>query len=385
MFHSILKIFLSIGSDENDSQELKLKKSSLILVPLIIGPAAFIWGLLYIYLDHYISASIPLFYTVVSLFNLWHLHKTKNILVLQKPQMFLVLLLPFLLMWSLGGFALGSFIFIWAFYAPIASITYERNDKHSYWFYAFVVLVIISVIIDPYLFDDHQGCMTQAAIELFYFLNIVAGLSGIYFLMQHFIGEKEKNAHKLLQEEHEALKRTTQELKEVNSKLNSLAKFDALTKISNRYDFRENLKKMIAHAKREKSFVALFFLDLDGFKSVNDKYGHAIGDKLLVDIADRLRYLLREEDTVARLGGDEFAIALGNLRDIEYIDTIANRVINEINKDYGYLKDSTIIGVSIGISLYPNDAHDIDSLINNADEAMYEVKFNGKNAYKLYR
>ncbi|WP_415248776.1 diguanylate cyclase domain-containing protein [Sulfurimonas sp.] len=384
MIKRILVFFLSLGSQPSDSKELSLKKSSLVLVPLIIGPAAFIWGLLYIYLDHPISGAIPLSYSIISVFNLWHFHKTKNIMLLQRPQMMLVLLLPFMLMWSLGGFALGSFVFIWAFYAPIASLTYERENRSFYWFYAFLFLIAISVLLDSYFAQDHVSCMPIAAVEMFYFLNITAGLSGIYLLLEHFIGTKEKNAHALLQKEHEALKITTQELEEVNIKLNTLAKYDTLTQISNRYNFRENLIKMIAHAKRENFFVALFFLDLDGFKSINDNYGHAAGDKVLVEISNRLKFLLREGDTVARLGGDEFTVVLGNLTSMEYIDTIAIRIIDEINKDYESIVAPSPIGVSIGISLYPDDAHDIDSLINNADQAMYDVKYNGKNSYKRY-
>ena len=98
-----------------DSKALKLKKSSLMMVLLIIVPAALVWGILYIFLGQYLSALIPLSYSVISLFNLWHLYKTKNIILLQQIQMILLLFLPFFLMWSLGGFASGSFVMLWAF------------------------------------------------------------------------------------------------------------------------------------------------------------------------------------------------------------------------------------------------------------------------------
>ena len=103
--HVFFNNYMNIGASPEDSTELKLKKSSLLLIPLIIGTAAFIWGMIYIALDQYLSASIPLSYSVISIFNLWHLHKTKDILLLQKTQMVLVLFLPFLLMWTLGGFS----------------------------------------------------------------------------------------------------------------------------------------------------------------------------------------------------------------------------------------------------------------------------------------
>jgi len=139
---------LNIGACADDNETLKLKKSSLIIVPLIIGPAALIWGLIYIFLDHYLSASIPLSYVFISVFNLWYLYVSKNIIPLYLVQMILVLLLPFFLMWSLGGFALGSFVFIWAFFAPIAALIYETKTKALYWFYAFMLLIFVSSLID---------------------------------------------------------------------------------------------------------------------------------------------------------------------------------------------------------------------------------------------
>lgn len=117
--HTFFNYYMTIGASQEDSTELKLKKSSLLLIPLIIGNAAFIWGLIYISLDQYLAASIPLSYSVISIFNIWHLHKTKDILLLQKTQMVLVLFLPFILMWTLGGFALGSFVMLWAFLRPL--------------------------------------------------------------------------------------------------------------------------------------------------------------------------------------------------------------------------------------------------------------------------
>ena len=368
---------LSIGSSPSDSEELKLKKSSLLLVPFIIGPAAFIWGLLYIYLDHYLSAAIPLSYTIISMFNVWHLHKTKNIEPLQKIQMLLVLLLPFFLMWSLGGYALGSFVFIWAFFAPIAALTYEDSKHALNWFYSFIGLVVISTLIDQYLLESHTTFMPQIAVELFFLLNISAGLSGIYFLIRFFINEKDKNALELLQQEHE-------ELKKANNKLDYFAHHDTLTDLPNRYYLRENLQKILSYAKRHSKTVALFFVDLDGFKKINDNYGHAIGDKVLQDVAARIKSLLREEDIVARIGGDEFALVLSDITDLSFIEDISTRIIDEINRDYPYVSSPSPIGASIGISLYPYDAQEIDTLINYADEAMYKIKLSSKNAYLFY-
>lgn len=376
---------LAIGIVNTDKEELKLQKTSLIMIPLLIGPAAFLWGLIYIYYQHYISASIPLFYATVSVLNLCHMSRTKNIALLQKTQMLLVLVLPFFLMWSLGGFALGSFVFIWAFYAPIASLIYEEGTKSLYWFYAFLGLICLSIFLDPMLKMNYTSHMPKGAVTLFYFLNISAGLAGIYFLIRYFIGQKDKNANDTLQREHDNLLDTTKKLKEANDKLNHLANYDYLTNLPNRYLFRKSLNKMISLAKRQNHSVAILYLDLDGFKVINDSYGHAIGDEVLKTVAKRVKVLLREEDIVARIGGDEFAVAIGNLTDKAFVEQISQRILHEVSQSYKKVASVDTISGSIGVSFFPQDASDIDTLINNADKTMYSVKASGKNAYKIYK
>ena len=378
-----LEACINIGVLSTDSETERIKKASLTLVPFIIGPAAFIWGLLYIYLDHYISAAIPLSYSVISLYNLWHLHKTKDIVFLQKTQMILVLLLPFFLMWSLGGFALGSFVMIWAFFAPIAALTYSDAKKALPWFHAFMSLVVVSVVIDQILIENHTTFMPQLAVELFFLLNISVGLSGIYFLIKYFIDEKDKNASNKLRAEHEKLLKTSEALKKANEKLKHRAHHDELTGVPNRYLLREELFKMTGYAIRHKHSVALLFIDLDGFKDVNDNYGHAKGDEVLQTVAQRIKSLLRQEDILARIGGDEFAVAVGALNDLLYVENVALRIIKEINKDYEGLPASSL-GASIGISLFPDQTTDIDSLLNYADKAMYGVKKSSKNDFMIY-
>lgn len=182
--------------------------------------------------------------------------------------MILVLFLPFFLMWSLGGFALGSFVMIWAFFAPIAALTYETRKRALRWFHAFMTLVVVSVIIDQALMANHTTFMPQIAIELFFLLNISVGLSGVYFLIQYFISQKDRYASNRLQIEHEKLILKTDELKVANEKLKHRADYDELTGLPNRYRLQEDLIKMIGHAKRHKDIFALLFIDLDGFKKV---------------------------------------------------------------------------------------------------------------------
>lgn len=374
-----------IGASAEDDEDLRLKKSSLVLVPVIIGIAAFFWGLLYIALGHLISGAIPLSYSLISVCNLMSFHNSKDIAPLQRTQLILVLLLPFFLMWSLGGFALGSFVFIWAFFAPIAALIY-RGEKHAaHWFHAFLALVVLSTLIDQALIDQHNNPMPQLAIELFFLLNICAGLSGLYFLIRYFINEKDKDANKRLKIEHMALLQRTEELKEANYKLEHLADHDALTGLPNRYHLQKHLSQMIARAKRNHFSIALLFIDLDGFKSINDSYGHAIGDEVLKCVGERIASLLRQEDTVARIGGDEFAIAIESNPDNVYIEQVAQRIIDNLSQDYPCVSSSSKMGASIGISLYPQDSRDIDQLFNLADAAMYKAKTSGKNNFKFHR
>lgn len=383
-FKTILDFLLNIGYIPTDTKELSIKKSSLIIVPLIIAPAAFIWGLIYIALGQVLSGFIPLSYTFISILNLIHLYYTKDIRPFFIIQLTLVLLLPFLLMWSLGGFASGSYVMIWAFYAPIIAMMYKTDSNVSKLFYLFISLIVISTIIDRWLVSLNLNVMPQIAIELFYLLNAVAGLGGIYYLLKYFIEENNKNASSNLKKEHDALLKTTKELEEVNKKLEKLARNDTLTGVSNRYHFNEALSQMTSYAKRTNTGVALLNIDLDSFKAVNDTCGHHIGDEVLKIVAHRIKDCLREEDVLSRIGGDEFAIVMYVNNNFEYIKEIAQRLIDEISKDYSCVEHDIPISASIGISLYPMHTNDIDILMTYADKAMYNIKKKTKNGYAIY-
>jgi diguanylate cyclase (GGDEF)-like protein len=367
-----------------DSKSLKLKKASLIIVPLIIGPAALIWGILYIFLGQYLSASIPLSYSVISLFNLWHLYKTKNIIVLQQLQMVLVLFLPFFLMWTLGGFASGSFVMMWAFFAPIAALMYEESKKSLYWFYAFLLLVVISVSIDQLLIENRTEVLSPIAIELFFLLNISAALSGVYLLIKYFIKEKDKNANERLEKEHKALVLRTEELKKANLKLKALAHYDSLTGLPNRDLFNDRLAQAIERAKQHNKELALLFVDLDRFKQINDSLGHSLGDKVLQIVANRLHGCIRKEDSLARLGGDEFILLMDDLNEGENASLLAQKIIDCLAEPI-YIDEYTFyVTASVGISLYPHDDMDINKLLMYADTAMYKAKKEGKNNFQFY-
>ena len=172
--------------------------------------------------------------------------------------------------------------------------------------------------------------------------------------------------------------------KDFETKLNFLAHYDTLTSLPNRILFQDRLKHAIAYSKRYGKKIALMFLDLDNFKTVNDTLGHDYGDLLLVEISKRLKNSLREQDTVSRLGGDEFTIILEGIRDDVYTSVVAQKIIDVISQPLK-LKDKTVyVGVSIGISIYPDDGRNMEELIKNADMAMYKAKESGKNNFQYF-
>ncbi|MDP3465182.1 MAG: EAL domain-containing protein [Sulfuricurvum sp.] len=174
------------------------------------------------------------------------------------------------------------------------------------------------------------------------------------------------------------------EKKMTQDHIHQLAHYDALTSLPNRLLFMERLKQSIVMARRKETPLALFFLDLDGFKKINDSLGHDAGDLLLQEVALRLKKYMRESDTVSRLGGDEFTIIIDGYSQISDIIIVVNKILKELSAAFKIGERSVYITASIGISIYPDDGHDIQELIKNADTAMYAAKEKGKNRYEFY-
>lgn len=161
------------------------------------------------------------------------------------------------------------------------------------------------------------------------------------------------------------------------------AHVDSLTGLPNRKLLMGLLEQVLKKAKLKDSIVAVLFLDLDGFKNVNDTHGHEIGDLLLKNVAQRLTNCIRQSDTVARLGGDEFIILLCGAQDISNITKIADTIIQKLNEEFSINNTRINIGASIGISIFPDNATNPDEMLRMADKAMYEAKQHGKNHYKF--
>ena len=174
------------------------------------------------------------------------------------------------------------------------------------------------------------------------------------------------------------------ERKRAEEQLTQLAHFDVLTGLPNRILFFDRLEHALSEAKRNQSWAAVMFVDLDRFKHINDTLGHAAGDDLLQQVAERLKESVRASDTVGRLGGDEFAIVLSNLANAVDADAPARKIIARFNEPFRLSGAEHLVTASIGIALFPDDSTDQNALIKNADVAMYRAKEEGRNAYKFF-
>jgi len=174
------------------------------------------------------------------------------------------------------------------------------------------------------------------------------------------------------------------ELVDSRERLANLAYFDTLTKLPNRVLFQDRLRQAMIQTRREHAVMALLFVDLDNFKTVNDTLGHAIGDQLLIEVASRLRHHVRESDTVARLGGDEFGIILMDAGGAEEMARVAGQLIEALSAPYPLSGYEVAGGASLGITFYPIDAMTPEELLKNADVAMYRAKECGRNNFQFF-
>ena len=171
------------------------------------------------------------------------------------------------------------------------------------------------------------------------------------------------------------------ELAQYSKTQQALALHDALTGLPNRRLLEDRIETTLQHASRNQHKAAIMYLDLDGFKAINDTYGHAYGDEVLKIVAQRLVATSRKEDTVARLGGDEFMIVLGEVHELDDAQGPAAKLVEAVSEPF-FINDLTLrLSVSIGISIFPDDAETVEALISIADYALYEAKRGGKNRF----
>ena len=240
-----------------------------------------------------------------------------------------------------------------------------------------------------WIYDNSENRTAKAAACLPLF-----GKNGIAGVMLFMASEKDTFTPELI----ELLQRLVENLsfglenfdradekKRAEDRVQYLATHDVLTGLPNRAMFTELLEHSVKLARRGQRKNAVLFIDLDGFKFVNDSLGHAAGDALLVEVAARLRASLRESDVVARLGGDEFVLILNDVGGREQTAQVARKILVALAEPVDMSDRECCIGASIGIAMCPDDGDDAEMLIRNADEAMYEAKDGGKNDFRFFR
>ncbi len=306
-----------------------------------------------------------MFYTLASIVTVFIFSKTKDIVFIQKVQMTLILFLPFILMWSLGGFFQSSYIFIWAFFAPVTALIHDKGPKSLYWLYSFIGLVIFSALIDQWLENIVHIKMSAIAIEIFFILNISIALSGIYFLIRYFTEEKDKNTDEQLRIKHDALLEKTAELKR-------LLYIDSLTGLKNRNALHNDID---TDTKR-----ACILINIDNFSHINNLYGEDFGNKVLQEFAHSLSsfYKKATHNTLYRFSGDEFAL-ITKERDVKKLIEKANALQKRCSESSIKLEDQEIsLSITIGISKEEN-IH----LISTANMAIFAARKESKSL-KLY-
>jgi diguanylate cyclase (GGDEF)-like protein len=197
--------------------------------------------------------------------------------------------------------------------------------------------------------------------------------------VQDYLVKWEGQGRTILRSIRYAIERKRSELR-----MNFLAQFDPLTGIPNRHSFHEQLARATARARREARAVTLLFLDLDEFKVVNDTLGHDAGDRLLKEVAERLRRAVRAGDVVARLGGDEFAVMMEGLHGPREVESVAEGLLGVIAEPFHIADRRLAVTTSIGIAMFPGDTPDVQLLLKNADIAMYQAKESGRNTFKFF-
>lgn len=172
--------------------------------------------------------------------------------------------------------------------------------------------------------------------------------------------------------------------KQAEETIRKMAYYDSLTSLPNRTLLMDRLMHIMAHARREKIQFAILFIDLDGFKRINDTLGHDYGDEVLKNVSQRMLGAVRDVDTVARFGGDEFIVVMESVKGLEEIDFITHRIFDALMKTHLLDGQKLQVSASIGISVFPDDADNCDLLIKHADTAMYESKSNGKAQIRFF-
>lgn len=358
----------------SDSAEEKTRKGVLTIVAAIIAFLAIFWGSAYVWLGKPYSGAIPLSYAGISFLSIGYYFHTKQFEVFRFSQLLLIFLLPFLLMWSLGGFAYGSVVMVWAFFTPLAAMMFADVAHATKWLVAFLVLVIFSAVIDQHLASTVVP-INEAAIKVFFVLNMGFGFTAIFIVLNFFVQQREQ-AHQTTVQAREDLERSNKQLQENEARIRQLVLVDGMTGIANRRHLDERLQIELERVQRYEHTFSVIMGDLDHFKRVNDDYGHLKGDEVIKMFADVLTGSVRSTDFVARFGGEEFFVILSDTTRAG-----AELLAERVRTSFRGKKIDAIPGpltASFGVTeALKND--DLERIVQRVDQALYQAKAAGRN------
>lgn len=362
------------ASLSTDNEREKTRKGILTIVSIIIAVLAVFWGSSYFLLGKPYSGAIPLSYSAISFISISYYFHTKHFEFFRFSQLLLIFCLPFLLMWTLGGFANGSVVLVWAFFTPLAALLFADIAHATRWLYAFLIMTIFSAFIDPYL-SQTISPMTNTAITIFFALNMGFGFASVFLLLNYFVKEREK-AYALTLDAKQELEQSNQQLKSNEKEIKKLLMTDWLTGVANRRHLDDRLQNELEMLHRYDLPLCLIMADIDNFKKINDRYGHSIGDKVIKIFTDVIKEHVRTNDLIARYGGEEFIIMLPNTGQTG-AEVLAKRICAAIEAEK--ISDiSHSVTASFGITCATKE-DTFDRLLKRVDQAMYLSKENGRN------
>jgi diguanylate cyclase (GGDEF)-like protein len=275
------------------------------------------------------------------------------------------------------------------------SALFIEDISHDYHFLMYAVLIglsFASIATLGFVLEVYMAYVIPMLSILFLsfatYEDIVGQIAGFFIFVSYAYAHMSvvqfsrnfKSAHidKELAEE------AKKDLIEQAKKLEYMAHHDSLTGLPNRASFHERFSLGLVQSKRSGTMLALFFLDIDNFKEINDTLGHEVGDAILIAFTNRIQSVMREEDTVSRLGGDEFTVIMQDLKNPEDASLLATKMIDSLLAPIRIKENALHITTSIGISLYPNDSQSAEELLIFADKAMYKAKGGGGNRYYFH-
>ena len=266
----------------------------------------------------------------------------------------------------------------WVFQNEGLILAKQNKTLSSYQNSVVLILVtfIIGIIMVLYLFSNNKKLlMLRRTLEQRVYMRTKELKDSNSHLLSE-VQERKKTELQLMQSQFAA--------EQAHKKIQYQASFDPLTKLANRSLFLERFTQASIRADRNNTFVALLFLDLDRFKYINDTLGHSIGDELLQEASSRIQEVLRASDTAARFGGDEFAVVLSDIDDLLTVDLIVNRILKSMASPFRLSGNDAFVSASIGITVYPTDGKDSETLLRKADSAMYKAKDEGRNNFQFF-